>query len=460
MFFEFWQFQWDVLQLKKVVLLVMTIQTVSAMAISLTLMCILQRWQIFQNIYVGDVNVSGMNRAEAVEALTSRYKETLDEGYFVLDCGEEKQYGIKYKDIGTSIDLDSSLDQVYGISGLKAIVDSITDIFKPSARSVPVLLSFNEAKLKKKLYEIAALLNREPANARIALKNDTIETIAEVTGRKLDMDRAVEIIKEEGLLDEGHVVSLSGVDDPAVITVAPGCTLEDLSQVDGIIAECRGTIARADLIEDAKEAASAIDNVFLREGESEGGGDEFSFAQCLAAWDQGRKEGSEGYNLVASCLYKAVLKALIDSSAIKRTPPRSMTDYMEPGFDVAISQGEGDLSFRNTLKTPLVIVAEVKNSNIRVALAGKTQGKASDATLKSEVVQRFSPGQITIVNQELNQGEKRVINPGREGAEIHTFRLLPSDNGDIKKEFLTRDKYEAIPMVIEIGSGRDGIPGK
>jgi vancomycin resistance protein YoaR len=85
---------------------------------------------------------------------------------------------------------------------------------------------------------------------------------------------------------------------------------------------------------------------------------------------RGFENDNEGYDLVASTLYAALLKTGMPVDLITRLPHKMAVDYIEPGLDSWISGNAGDLKFKNPFKNKIAIFAERIEDRVVVAIAG------------------------------------------------------------------------------------------
>jgi len=79
-----------------------------------------------------------------------------------------------------------------------------------------------------------------------------------------------------------------------------------------------------------------------------------------------------------------------------------------------------------------------------VAIAGSLADKPEKCDIRTEIVQRFEPPVYYVENNNLKQGEKLILNPGKEGIVVNVYR-----NGTL----IGIDEYEAEKALIQIGPG-------
>ncbi|MGI6668682.1 MAG: VanW family protein [Acetivibrionales bacterium] len=153
---------------------------------------------------------------------------------------------------------------------------------------------------------------------------------------------------------------------------------------------------------------------------------------------------TKGMTMVASTLYAALLKTGMPVDCITRLPHKMAVDYIEPGLDSWISGNAGDLKFTNPFKNNIAIFAEQNEDRVVVAIAGSLADKPEKSEISTEIVQRFEPPVYYVENNNLKQGEKLILNPGKEGIVVNVYR-----NGIL----IGTDEYEAEKAIIQIGPG-------
>ena len=435
----------------KKLFLFLAFQTMLAIFFGLMAIFLLYENKIPSNTYVGSINISSLSREEAAKKVSQYYEGILHGGSITIKLDGKREFKIDYGEIDASINGMETACNAFGKDFVHRVLGVINGCFFYGTRNqIGPVINYNEGKLRVKVSEVAKAVNTEPVNAAVYIKDGKVVKKDGSSGITLDVDNAINKLKAQmGNLPDS-LIEFNVSDNYEVKVVHPQYTSGFFEDADLIISQCSTDISSQSYINSAVLAAKAINGVVVEACGAED--DTFSFNRCLNQMGSPAKEDDEGFNIVASTLYKAVLMAGIDHSGIVRTPHGEVVDYMEPGLDARILEGEMDLRFKNSLKSKLFIFAEVADNRITVSIVGNDEiGDDRDYRIETEVIQRFSPAVVNVESRQLQQGEKRVVFPGREGLKVNVYRVMQKDGKEVGREFLYNDKYDAIDKVVEIG---------
>ncbi|MCR4435268.1 MAG: VanW family protein [Clostridiales bacterium] len=328
--------------------------------------------KIAPRVYVGGINVGNLTVESAVQKTREYFEDMVKNGFLTVKYLEGEEFKIKYSDIDASMDYDASVRMAYG-KGQDRYISLIQGYLVSQDQWIRPAVMFNEEKLRKKFGELAALIDKDPVDANIYLKDGKITKVPEQKGIRLNIDNAVNKVKSDWTLNFGLPLEFKPSDNYEVETVYPLITAKDLEGVEEVVSRFSTEIKSQEDEAFIRLAASAINKVLILPADLKTGEDAgvFSFIKYLSAEKGIMRQNNEGYNQVASTLYAAVLNAGIPKDAITRTPHAAPVDYIDPGLDVVVLGDTIDFKFKNTLDSPLVIFCEVKGNKITVSLVGK-----------------------------------------------------------------------------------------
>nr|MDA8096169.1 VanW family protein [Clostridia bacterium] len=161
---------------------------------------------------------------------------------------------------------------------------------------------------------------------------------------------------------------------------------------------------------------------------------------------------------LASTLYNAVLQAGLE--IVERKGHSLPVSYVPPGMDAAISRDQIDFKFVNNTGHPILVTSRIDENNLLVEVFGHSN-EATNTVYKTETERRIiEPRTVFRVNEMLQPGEIRVVEPGREGFEIKVFELTLVNNELIEKKQISFKKVEpqdALILVAPVDKSRYNI---
>jgi len=440
-----------------VIFLLILIQASLAVSAGFIVLYLTKKQCIPPGAYVEDIHIGGMSRKEATERLEKHYREIMRNGVITVKIEGDREFAIKFEEIDAELDYKATVDSAFRTGYNSLFLGLISGYFRTGSRSNPPVVKINEWKLEEKLKEMSVLVDREPVDANIYIKDGKLVKIAETNGLKLNPKNSCDKIKH-ALEENIHAtLELKPSSSYEIETVYPRITLKDLEGVEDIIAEYSTEIGNPDNMGLLIEAARAINKVMLCPADEEKGleADEFSFQRYIPQKNEVKQEENEGVNQVASTLYAAVLASGIDRNAIMRIPHRKPVEYIKKGLDARVNGTEADFRFVNTLKNKVVIFSEVEDNKLYVTLAGKKADPQVDYVIKTDIVQKFSPPVINVESQDLKPGQRKLISPGREGFKVNVYRITSKNGIETERELISTDIYEATLSVVNIGPDTD-----
>ncbi len=193
-------------------------------------------------------------------------------------------------------------------------------------------------------------------------------------------------------------------------------------------ATCNGTDAARDT--NLKQACDSLNGYVVKAGET------FSFNQVIGPCTGNRGyvsapvfTGSSasvlggGIGQISSALYTCAL--LADLTVTERHEHAYAVEYVQLGFDAAVSYGSDDLCFVNTGAEPIRIVAELNGSDVTIRLMG-THDETVGYYIRTEyrILATYTPNTIfQPMSHENPQGytDGHVLQEGISGYDIDTY---------------------------------------
>ncbi|HHY31544.1 MAG TPA: hypothetical protein GX515_00770 [Firmicutes bacterium] len=200
-------------------------------------------------------------------------------------------------------------------------------------------------------------------------------------------------------------------------------------------------------------AAAAIDGVVLQPGE------EFSFDRVVGPRlaEAGYREArvisggksapgiGGGVCQVSTTLYNVALLAGLD--ILERHPHSRPVDYVPPGLDATVAEGQYDLKFRNPFEVPVTLSARVDGNRL-VMEASAPLVDPPDVRVITEPLETERPRLVGSPDERERGaagglGEQGVAYGGEKGIRVAVWRSVAS-GGEIIRELVSEDYYEPV----------------
>ena len=422
---------------------------------------------IYPGVFVEDVHVGGMTKAEAEQALSKMDTGTQNVYSLTVAIGN-KAWEVSSANVPASFDLGNVAQQAYAIgrSNTKAILGVkhtpfqerskvITDLRENNVR-LKLTAKFDEFALRAVVDEISAYITREPLNAEIqgfdfatrsfSFSNDQV-------GVKIDAPKLYDQIAQS-LQSRAQGITITA--DPIIET--PAVTREQLQKSFKMIAAyTTDTTNDQNRNTNIQLSCEAINGTVLMPG------DVFSFNQKTGqrTIDKGYREAGAiaggqsidevggGICQVSSTLFNAVVRA--DLRILERSPHAWPSTYVNRGEDATVNWPNLDFSFRNNKESPIFVITYYKDRKCSAEIWGMSMGEGVSIDLHSELVKTIPPPSEALyeINISLPPGTSKEIIKARTGYVVDTYRVWLQNGKEIKREKLHTTTYRAYQQKIE-----------
>ena len=298
---------------------------------------------ILSGVKIGAVDVSGMTRSEAEQALKN-YEKQIGEQTVTLEIGDEQVEAL-LSDLGVTFADADMIDEALGIGRTGNIVKRYKDQkdLQQNGREFPLSWTADEARVRAYVQENCTQFDREAQNASLTRTNGEFQFVPGTQGLVLDVEGSVNAIME--YLSDGW--SEEGTSQIALQTkiTEPEGSAEQLAYVKDLLGTFSTSLSssNANRLKNVNSASNYIDGTVLYPGE------EFSTHDMIAPFtaERGYAEASNYVNgeivdgmgggvcQVSTTLYNAVLRAELE---VTERAPHSMTvSYVKLSEDAAIA---------------------------------------------------------------------------------------------------------------------------
>jgi len=409
---------------------------------------ILRSNTFYDGIYVENIDVSGMSRAEArklIEHETARlYNKNLVLTYY------GSVWTVNPNEISFKADIDEALDRAYSLGRRGNFLKRLYDVIdlNNSRTYISTHAGYDEAKLTDILYGIKQNIDCMPKNAKVEFKGGNILLFKDEKGRLLDIESSKKTIEQAVISKKFGKVELTVKDKYADIIYS------DIENINGIISSYTTTFdsSNADRTHNIKLSCGRINNIVLKPGEV------FSMNKALGSrtLENGYKEAKVifknefvngvggGVCQVTTTLYNAVLKSRL--KIIQRRNHSLPLSYVSPGQDATIAEDYIDFRFKNNKAHSIVISSEVSGSNVIFRILGKKDENEYTVKLKSVIIEEYFPeGEDYIVDNTIPDLEKVQVRKAINGCKAILFRETYDKSGKlIETEKISEDVYKPV----------------
>lgn len=430
-----------------------TILLIGTVALAIATSSWVKSGEIAQNVTIAGVDVGGMTQEEAVAGLRDRWVPSLPEAVKVTFPGGE--WEARRHELGVRFKLEVAAQKAVRVGREGGLADQMRARLgmRGNAVNIDVPVEFDEDTLDDAIGGLAETVDRDPVDADIKVAGDEVEVVPGVVGRTLNIESTMEAVKTA--LADPTAEEVAAV----VETTQPAVTAEDLSHIEVVLASYSTPYKswQKDRTHNLGLAAQRLNEVVLHPGE------EFSFNGIV-----GERVAKDGYReapifingevepslaggicQIASTMYNVALLANMDM--IERHKHSRPVDYVPTGRDATVYWGVYDLKFRNSLKHPILLLAEVGGGEVSFRILGSREDDAKVELIR-EGLTRIPHGKKEIDDPELPEGEKEVEKDGRDGWRVTVYRKATRDGKVIRDEKLHTDVYAAETRVVRVGT--------
>ncbi|CAM4477995.1 vancomycin resistance protein YoaR [Paenibacillus endophyticus] len=156
---------------------------------------------------------------------------------------------------------------------------------------------------------------------------------------------------------------------------------------------------------------------------------------------------------VSSTLYNAALRAGLE--IVERRNHSLPVAYLPIGQDATYAGGAINFRFKNTTGKHLIIRTQVEDRKLTIKLFG-TMDPNESYDIESVTLKTIAPSVQERSNASLSPGQKAVVEEGKLGYVVETFRTLKKNGKLVSRDRISHDTYKAQPALIEVGPHKGG----
>lgn len=417
---------------------------------------------ILSGVYVGDTDVSGMTKEEAIEAVSTTLSAYSGEK-IQLELDSSRKTGVTLKELGFSApELEATVDKAvkYGKTG-NAL--SAYKIIKKAEKNelnyhFPLEYEVSEDKTSQILEELVTPILNQPVNASVTQTESGVTIVKETKGEVLDVEKTIQNLNQ--YLNDAWD-GKSGTVAVAVTEADPELTEEDLKEVTDLLGSYT-TFYGSDgtgRSQNVETGAMHINGTLLQPGE------EMSVNKAMEpyTYENGYAEAASyesntvvqtmggGICQVSTTLYNALLYAELE--IVERYPHSMLVSYVEPSMDAAIADDVLDLVFKNNQKTPVYIEAVLSNGTLTFNIYGKeTRDPGRTLEFISETTETKEPEGKRFVATEDYIGYMGLQSSAHSEISARLWKVVYENGEEVSRDIINYSQYVAAPETIGVGT--------
>ncbi len=420
-----------------------------------------------QGVFVDGVNIGGMTRAQAEQALNQNASSQQNALHISLNID-----GITWVITDTELPFTRNtaavLDVAYAVGRIgspETIGISMTPLeyryahLRHVAENPAYLITqvtYDPADVRRLVGIVESNINRDPVDAQVATFDFSTRAFTfteDHPGARLDGDALYRQIVDA--LNAGNYQAQITMQSE---TLLPAVTRVELMNSFALVSTyTTQTTSDANRNTNIDLACRAVSGTVVMPGET------FSFNNTT-----GQRTAEKGYLpaaaiaggttvdeigggvcQVSSTLFNAA--AMADLTIVSRTPHTWPSNYVDKGRDATVNWPNLDFVFRNDKDTPVFIVAYYERRNCTVELYGAGLGAGETIELSTRTVSVTEPPADPIYEQnpELPPGTVQEKKKARTGYEVETYKVYLHNGVEYRRELLCTSVYRMIQQVIE-----------
>ena len=423
--------------------------------------------RIYPGVYIDNVQVGGMTKGEAAEAVRKVHEDVSSSFDIVIAVGNENWH-VNSERVPVSRNIEEVVEKAFasGRGNSASLAGNAATPFEErvsqasAMRSNPVTFAteqdYDHEALRALTDGIVNYVNRDPVNSTVHsfdFKTQTFTFTDDRPGARIDPDDMYSRVAE--LLDDGVTKKELRIVPEKILAEV---TKTELMNRFGLIsAYTTTTTSDGKRNTNIQLSAEAISGKTVLPGEI------FSFNAATGertaakgyqeapaiSGGQSKDEVGGGVCQTSSTLFNAVARA--DLEIIERNPHAWPSHYIEKGFDATVNWPGLDFKFKNNTEWPVFIIAGYSKRKVTVNIYGMSLGSDVRIDLESEVVRTIPKPEGTnyVINTSLAPGESKKTVTGRQGYEVNTWKVWYQGNREIKREILFKTTYRAYQETIE-----------
>ena len=416
---------------------------------------------ILKGITIEGVDVSGMTKEEALNALTA-YETKLGEETLTLKIGDQtldaplSSFGVTYSN-------EDAVASALSVGRTGNIVKRYKDQKDLQHSGVNYTLSrtVNEEMVRVYVQDTCTKYDQDAKNASLTRANGEFTFVPGEQGREINVDSSVRAIVD--YLENDWTDGENTLELPVEVTEPEG-SAEELAYVKDLLGSFTTSFSTsgADRSKNVNSGASHINGTVLYPGET------FSTYETVSPFTaengyamagsylNGEVVDSMGGGIcqVSTTLYNAVLRAELE--VVERSPHSMTVHYVELSEDAAIAGTYKDFKFKNSTDYPIYIEGyTTSDKKITFNIYGKeTRDSNRSISFESVLVNEVKPN--TILRDDAGQGlGYKSVSAGKTGYVAELYKIVKVNGVETDRIKINKSTYKGSDRIVTYGTAGD-----
>ena len=415
---------------------------------------------IENGVYMEDINVSGMSKEEAMQAVNESVEQRLGKTITLIGVGESEipvqvsELGLVWTNPGIvsdAVSLGKSGNIVKRYKELKSL--------EQNNKIYDIHYGANKDAIREILTTRCTTGNIEKIDATLTRADGAFIATEGISGYKVDeitsLDRLYTFLAEEW---DGQDCTF----ELTIVEDKPRGTVEELMSLTDVL----GTFTTSFSTSGTSRSANVTNGCNLINGTLLYPGDEFSTYEAIAPFSEangyylagsylnGQVVESLGGGIcqVSTTLYNAVLLAELEVT--ERHNHSMIIGYVEPSADAAISESAGkDFRFVNNTEYPIYIEGYTQDKHITFNLFGiESRDPGRKVSYESVVLEKTVPDTETIYTDAGRPaGYHSSVQSVHIGYKAQLWKTVWENGEQVSREQINSSTYKPSPRSITIG---------
>lgn len=414
--------------------------------------------KIMQGVKIGSVDVGGMTKDDAREAVDA-YTTSLTTRKLTVVV-DKKNVETTLDELGYSCKENDFIEKAYQVGKDVSIWKRFWGGSVSEASDVEYKLEFavDEEKVRQFVEDKCKKYDVKMKNSKLKLKNGKFIATKSRTGRKVNEEETVTVIidaVEKNITDREITV------EAVVEKTEPKYTTKMVKKCKSLLGTyttsyASSTAARANNVQ---TAANYINGTVIYPGKT------FSTIktikdrtvengyQSAAEYSSGKVIDGIGGGVcqVSTTLYNAVINAELE--IVERSPHSMVVSYVDVSRDAAISGDYKDLKFKNNTDAPIYIGAIASGGQLTFRIYGEeTREKNRTIKFESEILETIQPGADVITEDPTMPASYReVTQAAHVGYKAKLWKVIYIDGKETERVEVNSSSYNAEPQYVTVG---------
>ena len=417
--------------------------------------------EIAMGVYAEEVNLSGLTKEEAKEAINAYVSEKAEEK-ITLTVGEE-ELNVSRGDLGVSWNNEEVVDEALGLGKSGNLIKrykSLKDL-QFDNKVYDLQYTADTELIQTVVTEKCTKYNQKATNVGLKKTDSGFVVVDGKQGVVVDESAAVKVIL--AFIEGDYSAENTTVAVPTMISEPIG-SAEELAKVKDLLGTFKTSFrsSNTDRSKNVRTGAGHIDGTVLYPGET------FSTYEYVnpftiengyamaGSYLNGKVVDSLGGGIcqVSSTLYNAVL--LSELEIVERSPHSMMVTYVQASADAAIAGTYKDFKFKNNTNAPIYIEGYTTDDKQVVFNIYGEETRPAGRTIKfTNKVLESTPAVTQLVADPAQGIGYRIVESGHNGCKAELYKEVYVDGVLQSSEKVNKSNYQVSNRMVYYGINGD-----